>query len=123
MSWLGEENIALAVLSSSSSLTLQNIATVQSGFNESTRKNLLWNRTSKLEDFFTVESKSAPCLNDGDIDFSFWQVTMSSNRSCERYIGKVKNISEKKQVRDDEFVEKRVKAVVNLQDKIEHQDS
>ena len=116
MAWLGEENAALSVLSPNNSLTIQSIKSVQQTLNDTTRRNRLWDKNYHLEDFLTVDSINAPCLSEDIIDFNFWKITMNSNRSCERYIGRMKNIIEGKQIVEDENTDERIKSMINLQD-------
>ena len=117
MAWLSKENIALSVLSPNNSLTVEKVSEVNHSLDEITRRSMLWNKKFKLVDFLSCESKQAPCLSEADADADFWKVTMSSNRSCERYIGQMKNILEGKQIRDDKDIDHRIKNMINLQDK------
>ena len=113
--WLGNENVALAVLSNTNFLTMEKTSSVFTTLSDDDIKLMLWNKSFKLEDFVTSETRSAPCLTDKNIDWEFWSPAMNHNRSCERYVGRAKNVLENKQLRDNENIDMRVASMVNLQ--------
>ena len=77
---------------------------------------MLWSSRYKLCSFVTADAATAPCLGENSPDKVLWNVTMNSNRSCERYVGRVKNIIEKGQIKDDDNADQRIKSMINLQD-------
>ena len=66
--------------------------------------------------FFKCSLHNASCLSEAIIDFNFWKITMNSNRSCERHIGRMKNIIEGKQIIENKNTDERTKSMINLQD-------
>ena len=116
LSWLGPENVSLCAYSDKNSITPASIRAVRACYSEDQRKKMLWSSRYKLCSFVTADAATAPCLGENSPDKVFWNVTMNSNRSCERYVGRVKNIIEKGQIKDDDNADQRIKSMINLQD-------
>ena len=58
---------------------------------------LLLSRSARLKNFFTTDSKVAPCVS-CDIDPLFWKCVENSNRSTERRIGMLRNVLQHRRV-------------------------
>ena len=70
----------------------------------------------KAINFLCVETKLAPCLQNYEHKIEFWKATMNNNRSCERYIGRIKEIIENKKLKEDDEIDNRIQSIINLQD-------
>ena len=101
LSWLGPENVALSAYSDRNIMTPASIKLIRTCLSEDQRKRMLWSKRYKLSSFVTADAATAPCLSENAPDKAFWTATINSNRSCERYVGRMKNILEKGQLRDD----------------------
>ena len=62
-------------------------------------EDLLLTRRAKLRDFFTISSKTAPCISFGSAEF--WKSIENHNRCNEREIGKLKDLLHRKKIRDN----------------------
>lgn len=116
LTWLDSENVSLSVFSKNNPFDKSSLQRVSKVLSLEARTKMLWNKRSKLPSFFTAESASAPCLADSSADTTFWQVCMNCNRSCERYIGRIKLILEKRQIRDGPDSDQRMNGIIALQD-------
>ena len=77
---------------------------------------MLWDKGFKLGSFFSAESATAPCLAEGAPGSAFLKAAMNSNRSCEHYVGRVKNIHEHHQIKDNANSDSRITGIIVLQD-------
>lgn len=118
MTWVGGQNIVLSVFTHTNDVTVEQVKCSTRVLCDADLKKMLWDKKFDLQDFLTVTSRNAPCINNPDNtgDFDFWPHTMSSNVVCERYIGRVKSSFDNGQINDDENVDDRLKAVINLHD-------
>ena len=112
--WLCTENLALSIYSEESDLTLEVVKNRSIMVSQSDLCNRLWDKNCQLVDFLTSETQNAPCLTENDSDF--WNRTMSTNISCERYVGKMKIILETNQLRETLDIYSRIKRMINLND-------
>ena len=116
LSWLSGDNVALAVLSDNNVLSIENVMSTDSSLIRAERESMLWETKYKLENFLCVETKLAPCLQNYEHKIEFWKATMNNNRSCERYIGRIKEIIENKKLKEDDEIDNRIQSIINLQD-------
>ena len=112
--WLCTENLALAAYAEDETITRELIERNDREIDGKQLEKVAWDTRYKLADFVTKNTREAPCLLTDEL--KFWEETMSSNISCERYVGKVKNVIENKQVLDNQNVDERVKNLINLMD-------
>ena len=112
--WLCTENLALSVYSKENDLTLEVVKNRNIMVSQTDLCKRLWDKNCQLVDFLTSETQNAPCLNENDFDF--WNKTMSSNISCERYVRKMKIILVNNQLRETLDIKSRIKRMINLND-------
>ena len=90
--WLSPENVALSLFSNSPPLSLDAVKTSTSLPALVNVPAQLQSRSAMLKNFFTVQSKTAPCVSCNNVIATFWKTIDNNNRSTERRIGKLKNI-------------------------------
>ena len=91
--WLSPKNVALSVHSEVPPFCIE--AVQVSSFPDAVDTMALSkNRKSRTCDFFTSESKAAPCIFMTGINLKFWKAI--DNRSTERRIGRLKSIIQNK---------------------------
>ena len=118
LTWLSDENVALSALAEDTTITVTKIKLCNTVIENDQRRGMLWNKHFKLESFISHKTKLAPCLT-ANANVNFWRAAANSNRSCERYIGRAKNILENKQLADNNRTDERIKNIINLQDVVE----
>jgi len=104
-SWLSPHNIALSLYSENPPFTKEVLISLSSLPEEIAREGLLLTRGTNLKDFFTVASKSAPCVLFGSTEF--WKCIDNHNRCNEREIGKLKDLLHRKKIRDNSSQQQR----------------
>ena len=98
-SWLSPRNIALSVYSENPPTTKEVLTSLTSLPEEVAIEDLLLTRRAKLRDFFTISSKTAPCISFGSAEFR--KSIENHNRCNEKEIGKLKDLLHRKKIRDN----------------------
>jgi len=81
--WMSSENVALSLYSDSPPMSLDAVKTsisLPAAVNISAQ---LRSRSARLKSFFTVQSKTAPCVVCTNVPAAFWRVIDNNNRSTE----------------------------------------
>ena len=116
MSWLSSDNVALAVLSDNNVLRIENVISTVSSLIRAERESRLWKTEYTLENFLCVETNFALCLQNYEHKIEFRKATMNNNRSCERYIGRIKEILENRNLKEDDEIDNQTQSIINLLD-------
>ena len=96
--WLKPTNVALAAYSKNPPYTIQQLSDPSQRLPRRVSTAKLVMQRKPLKAYFTVESKTAPCVVNKDP--LFWKRLLNHNQVCERFVGKVKNVLENNKIRD-----------------------
>jgi len=77
---------------------VKNFATSSEGSQNVNINALLCDRSTRLKQFFTSDSKNAPCVSYA-VDTRFWKSVDNNNRSTERRIGELRDILQERRVK------------------------
>ena len=89
--WMSPVNVALSVFAEVSPYSIQAVKTSHYPDSVDARK-LLQGRKAGLRDFFTSESKTAPCIVCSEVQVAHWKNIENNNIATERLIGKLKGV-------------------------------
>ena len=89
--WMSPVNVALSVFAEVSPYSIQAVKTSHYPDSVDARK-LLQGRKAGLRDFFTSESKTAPCIVCSEVPVAHWKNIKNNNIATERLIGKLKDV-------------------------------
>ena len=84
-------NVALSVFAEVLPYSIEAVKASHSPDSVDARK-LLQGRKGGLRDFFTSESKTAPCIVCSEVPVAHWQSIENNNRATERLIRKLKDV-------------------------------
>ena len=84
-------NVALSVFAEVSLYSIEAVKTSHYPDYVDTRK-LLQGRKAGIRDFFTSESRTAPCIVYSEVPVAHWKSIENNNRATERLIGKLKGV-------------------------------
>ena len=89
--WMLPVIVALSVFAEVSPYSIEAVKTSQYPDSVDARK-LLQGRKADLRDFFTSESRTAPCIVCSEVPVAHWKSNENNSRATERLIGKLQDV-------------------------------